>query len=235
MKALAIDTSNQTLGVALVEEGQVIGEYMTNLKKNHSIRLMPAVQRLLEDCETEPSELSKIIVAKGPGSYTGVRIGVTVAKTLAWSLSIPLIGVSSLAVLAGAGRYFDGYVCPLFDARRGLVYTGLYRWERGELRTVEEDTNIPAAEWAQVLKTKDDKVLFVGNDIPIHEAVFVEVLKEKAYFAALSERNPRPGELGIMGLSLPEEDIHSFTPNYIRLVEAEAKWLEQQKQNQDGK
>ncbi|MDV2888113.1 tRNA (adenosine(37)-N6)-threonylcarbamoyltransferase complex dimerization subunit type 1 TsaB, partial [Alkalihalophilus pseudofirmus] len=84
------------LGIALLEKDQVIGEYITNLKKNHSIRIMPAIQTLMADCERSPAELTKIVVAKGPGSYTGVRIGVTIAKTLPWSLHIPLVGVSSL-------------------------------------------------------------------------------------------------------------------------------------------
>ena len=124
MTILAIDTSNTALGVALLEENQVLGEYMTNLKKNHSIRIMPAIQMLMKDCERTPSDLTKIVVAKGPGSYTGIRIGVTIAKTLAWTLKLPLVGVSSLEILAGVGRYFDGYVSPIFDARRGQVFTG---------------------------------------------------------------------------------------------------------------
>src|SRR6476661_5326619 len=113
MTVLAIDTSNQALGVALLDEDKIIGEYITNMKKNHSIRIMPAIQMLMKDCERTPRDLSKIVVAKGPGSYTGLRIGVTIAKTMAWSLHLPLVGISSLEILAaGAGRYFDGGVAP---------------------------------------------------------------------------------------------------------------------------
>src|SRR3954470_2873906 len=140
MTILAIDTSNYTLGVALLEENQVIGEYITNLKKNHSVRIMPAIQTLMKDCDRVPADLTKIVVAKGPGSYTGVRIGVTIAKTLAWTLNIPLVGVSSLEILAaGTGRYFDGCLSPLFDARRGQVYTALYQYRHGELTAVVQD------------------------------------------------------------------------------------------------
>ena len=91
---------------------------------------MPTVEALMKECGVSPSELSKIVVAKGPGSYTGVRIGVTIAKTLAWTLSIPISAVSSLETLAANGQYFDGYISPLFDARRGQVYTGLYMFEK---------------------------------------------------------------------------------------------------------
>ena len=83
MTVLAVDTSNQALGVALLDEDKIIGEYITNMKKNHSIRIMPAIQMLMKDCERTPRDLSKIVVAKGPGSYTGLRIGVTIAKTMA--------------------------------------------------------------------------------------------------------------------------------------------------------
>ncbi|MCR2823579.1 tRNA (adenosine(37)-N6)-threonylcarbamoyltransferase complex dimerization subunit type 1 TsaB [Lederbergia panacisoli] len=233
MKILAIDTSNDCLGIALLSEKKIIGEYITNMKKNHSVRVMPAIERLLLDCETDTSELSKIVVAQGPGSYTGVRIGVTIAKTMAWSLGIPLVGVSSLAILAQSARYFSGLICPLFDARRGLIYTGLYKYENGVLVKVLEDRNILASDWAETLNTHKESILFIGNDVPLHKETFQDILQEKAVFSQIPEQNPRPGELGMMGLNLPAVDIHSFTPSYLRLVEAEAKWLEKQEQRND--
>jgi tRNA threonylcarbamoyladenosine biosynthesis protein TsaB len=229
MKILAIDTSNYVLGVALLDEGKVIGEYITNLKKNHSIRVMPTIQQLLHDCDIVPSELEKIVVAKGPGSYTGLRIGITIAKTMAWTLKIPLVGVSSLALMAGNGRYFDGYISPLFDARRGQIYTGLYRYQEKKLETIMNDCNVLGANWAESLRSKNEKVLFVGNDTILHKSVLKEILGDLAVFAEMTENNPRPSELGLIGMNLPGEDIHTFVPNYIRLVEAEAKWLEAQK------
>ncbi|MBS4220775.1 tRNA (adenosine(37)-N6)-threonylcarbamoyltransferase complex dimerization subunit type 1 TsaB [Bacillus sp. FJAT-49711] len=233
MKILAIDTSNDCLGIALLSEEKIIGEYITNMKKNHSVRVMPAIERLLSDCETDTTELSKIVVAQGPGSYTGVRIGVTIAKTMAWSLGIPLVGVSSLAILAASGRYFTGVICPLFDARRGLIYTGLYKYENGVLVDVMEDRNILASEWAETLSSYKESILFIGNDVSIHKETFKAILREKAIFSQIPEQNPRPSELGMMGLNLPAADIHSFTPDYLRLVEAEAKWLEKQEQKND--
>src|SRR5574342_1124056 len=152
MTILSIDTSNYALGVALLEEDQVLGEYITNLKKNHSVRIMPAIETLMRDCGKVPADLTKIVVAKGPGSYTGVRIGVTIAKTLAWTLNIPLVGVSSLEILAsGVSRYFDGYVSPLFDARRGQVYTGLYQFVNGKLTVVQQDQLVMLADWVEML------------------------------------------------------------------------------------
>jgi tRNA threonylcarbamoyladenosine biosynthesis protein TsaB len=230
MKVLAIDTSNNSLGVAVIDGEQVIGEYITNLKKNHSVRVMPAIEKLLQDCEMKPADIEKIVVAKGPGSYTGVRIGVTIAKTLAWTLNIPLVGISSLLVLAaGTGRYFAGGVSPLFDARRGQIYTGLYQYQDGRLRTLVQDQIILTTDWIKQLQSFAGKVLFVGGDLPIHREVIKESLGDKAVFAEITEHNPRPSELALLGHDLPGEDVHTFVPNYIRLAEAEAKWLEAQR------
>ncbi|MBK5444537.1 tRNA (adenosine(37)-N6)-threonylcarbamoyltransferase complex dimerization subunit type 1 TsaB [Peribacillus butanolivorans] len=228
MKVLAIDTSNFTLGIALINDTQVIGEYTTNLKKNHSVRVMPAIETLLRDCDTSPKELTKIVVAQGPGSYTGVRIGVTIAKTLAWTLKIPLSAVSSLEVLAANGRYFNGLVSPLFDARRGQIYTGLYEIENNVLNTVMEDCNILSSEWAIRLKELKRPVLFVGQDVEIHREAITKVLGNLAAFSPVQLFNSRPSELAFIGLNKNEVDIHQFVPNYIRMAEAEAKWLEQQ-------
>lgn len=229
MKALAIDTSNLTLGVALVGEETVMGEYVSHVKQNHSVRAMPAVEWVLQECGVKPAELDRVIVAEGPGSYTGLRIGVSIAKTLAWTLNIPLVTVSSLEVLAAGGTYFDGMICPLFDARRGQVYTGLYEYEDGVLLNRRKDCNLLLADWLEELKTEDKQILFIGNDVSLHRELITQILGEQAIFAAMTENNPRPSMLGKIGLKKDPVDLHSFVPNYIRMAEAEVKWLEQQK------
>ncbi|WP_335872635.1 tRNA (adenosine(37)-N6)-threonylcarbamoyltransferase complex dimerization subunit type 1 TsaB [Bacillus sp. 2205SS5-2] len=233
MKILAIDTSNYPLGVSLMTEDTIVGEYITYIKKNHSVRAMPAIEHLLKECDWTPKELEKIVVAKGPGSYTGVRIGVTIAKTLAWSLKIPIVGVSSLAVMSSVGRYFNGYICPLVDARRGQIYTGLYSYHSGQQAEVALDCNVLAVDWLMELKEKNQPVLFVGNDVSLHKKSIQSILGDQAVFNELTEQNPRPSELGILGMNKQEEDTHSLVPNYIRLAEAEVKWLEAQT-NQRG-
>ncbi|MCA1061762.1 tRNA (adenosine(37)-N6)-threonylcarbamoyltransferase complex dimerization subunit type 1 TsaB [Rossellomorea aquimaris] len=232
MTILAIDTSNYPFGVSLIQEDKVIGEYITYMKKNHSVRAMPAIEQLLNECGIEPKDLSKIVVANGPGSYTGVRIGVTLAKTLAWSLNIPLIPVSSLATLASSGRYFSGFIVPIFDARRGQVYTGLYEFQGDQLVCVEEDRNIMLEEWVTKLKESNKDLLFVGNDVAIHENIIKEVLGEQAKIAPFVSHNPRPSELAFIGMGLKETTAHEVLPNYIRMAEAEVKWLESQKKSQ---
>ncbi|MBU8908567.1 tRNA (adenosine(37)-N6)-threonylcarbamoyltransferase complex dimerization subunit type 1 TsaB [Desertibacillus haloalkaliphilus] len=229
MKALTIDTSNLVMGVAVTEDDRILGEVITNLKKNHSIRLMPAISDLMKEVNMQPKELDRIIVANGPGSYTGVRIGVTTAKTMAWSLNIPLVGVSSLEVLAQNGRYFNGVISPLFDARRGQVYTGLYKSNQGQVENIENDRIIQLTDWLEMLKQQKDEVLFIGNDLPLHQQLIEEQLQTKAVFASGSQHNPRPSELALIGISRDAIDnVHEFVPEYLRLAEAEAKWLESQ-------
>jgi tRNA threonylcarbamoyladenosine biosynthesis protein TsaB len=229
VKILAIDTSNYPLGIALIDGERVLGEYCTNIKKNHSLRVMPAIEMLMKECETKPEDLTKIVVANGPGSYTGVRIGVTIAKTLAWSLNIPLVPVSSLATLAASGRYFNGYICPIFDARRGQVYTGLYTFDQELVKPVHDDCNILLTDWLDSLKKFDKDILFVGNDVRLHQETIKEHLGDQAQFASFVSHNPRPSELAFHGLTLDGVHPHEVVPNYIRLAEAEAKWLDAQK------
>ena len=233
MNVLAIDTSTNVLGVAVANEKGIIGEQITFTKRNHSVRAMPSIEAILKECGLKPGDLDKIVVAKGPGSYTGVRIGVTIAKSLAWSLGIQLIGISSLEALALNGRYFNGLICPLFDARRGQIYTSLFKWDNEELVRIEEDQNVLASDWATHLQSFNQPILFIGNDTPIHRETFIEILKDQAIMAPLSLQHARPGELALHGMNLPAEDIHSFVPNYVRLAEAEAKWLEAQEKQRE--
>lgn len=226
MKALAIDTSTYVMGIAVVEGDVVLGELITNINKNHSIRLMPAISDLMKEVGVKPSELDRIIVGKGPGSYTGVRIGVTIAKTMAWSLKIPIVGVSSLEFQAQNGRFFSGYVCPIMDARRGQVYTGLYQSNRTGVIATKADRHVLFRDWLEELKLLNDPILFLGNDVSLHQDLIIEILGEKGVIGNPSIHNPRPSDLAMIGVAKePTEDVHTFVPEYLRLAEAEAKWL----------
>lgn len=129
---LGMDTSSDTMTIALFNEGVVIGEYTTNLRKNHSVRLLPAIAVLMEECGVKPTDLEKIAVAKGPGSYTGLRIGVTVAKTMAWDAGIPIVGISSLALLAENGLYFSWKSCRFNGCAPWKCVRGCLSSDRGQ-------------------------------------------------------------------------------------------------------
>ncbi|SDC13065.1 tRNA threonylcarbamoyladenosine biosynthesis protein TsaB [Pelagirhabdus alkalitolerans] len=226
MTILAIDTSNDAMGIALVKDKQIIASYTSINKNKHSTRLMPAIDRLMKDANIEPSQLSKIAVAIGPGSYTGVRIGLSIAKTMAWSLDIPIVGLSSLKILTLSLTMYDYKICPFFDARRGLVFTGLYNSDG----TIEiEEQNIKMTDWLDRLATLDVPIVFVSPDIELYESMIQESLKEHAHFAPKGFHVTQPGLLGIESKEYPPDDVHTLIPQYLRLVEAEAKWLESQK------
>lgn len=231
MNVLAIDTSNQAMGVALLKDDEIIGEMVTNIAKNHSVRLMPAVEKLMTEVSLTPDQLDKIVVAKGPGSYTGVRIGLSIAKSMAWALGIPVVGVSSLEVLAYQGRFFDGYVFPFFDARRGLVYTGIYQSQGSRLKIVYEEKNLPMEDALLKLKEDHKKVLCLSPDIIKHKDSIHRVLGDLAIIPEGPFHIANPGFLGLAGLYKEADQTHTLTPNYLRLAEAEAKWLQAQKEN----
>ncbi len=242
MNVLGIDTSNMVLSIALVDDERLRGEYTTNMKKNHSIRLMPALDRLLTDLEMAPDELNGIAVAEGPGSYTGVRIGVTAAKSMAWALGIPLVGVSSLKAMAMNGLFFDGWVSPLIDARRGQVYTGLYQPASEHVRDldlVEQDRIILLEQWLDQLSQSDRPVLFVGDDVHLHREHIEERLGANARFLSPEGNIPRAAHIARLGLRRLQQrqqnehtELHTFAPAYLQLAEAEAKWLSRQKDQQ---
>lgn len=233
MNVLAIDTSNHVLGVAVMNNEQVIGEIVTNLTKNHSIRLMPAIDTLLKEIDMKPEDLDQIAVAKGPGSYTGVRIGLTTAKTLAWALHIPIVGVSSLEVLAYQGSFFDGYICPFFDARRGLVYSGVYKWKNNQLISVYEDKNIMMDAVLEKLESEEESILFLSPEIDKFRQEILDQLGDKAVIPDGAFHIAKPSHLGLASLRHDAEETHELTPNYLRLAEAEANWLKQQKEKEN--
>ncbi|WP_249871592.1 tRNA (adenosine(37)-N6)-threonylcarbamoyltransferase complex dimerization subunit type 1 TsaB [Oceanobacillus saliphilus] len=233
MNILAIDTSNQVLGVSLLKDDQIIGEIMTNLSKNHSVRLMPAIERLMGEVSLKPEELDKIVVAKGPGSYTGVRIGISTAKTMAWALNIPVVGVSSLEVLAYQGRFFNDYICPFFDARRGLVFTGLYKWKNNQLLNVLDENNLLMDDVLKKLEKEQKKVLFLSPDISVYKEAIHQSLGELAVIPEGPYHVPQAGHLGLAGMAKEVTSTHELTPNYLRLAEAEANWLKEQKDKEN--
>ncbi|MFD2617735.1 tRNA (adenosine(37)-N6)-threonylcarbamoyltransferase complex dimerization subunit type 1 TsaB [Terrilactibacillus laevilacticus] len=228
MNILAIDSSNLVMGVAVSTETKVLGEIITNVKKNHSIRLMPAIEQIIRDVDLTLDQIDRIAVAIGPGSYTGVRIGVTIAKTLAWTANKEIVGVSSLEALAQNGIHFNGLIVPFFDARRGQVYTGLYQSKDGKVECVQEDRLTMMKDWLAELKKCQESILFLSNDFDKHEALIQEILPNSVIGEAVYN-NPRPSEIAKLAFTRePSKDVHHVVPSYLRLAEAESKWLEKQ-------
>lgn len=214
MKILAMDTSSQALAVALLDEGSLVAEVTLNIKKNHSISLMPAVDFLVESVGWKPTDLDRIVVAQGPGSYTGLRVAVATAKTLAYALKIELVGVSSLYALT-AGHSLSGLVVPIMDARRNHVYAGFY--EKGQ--AVMEDAHLDFGEVLERVASVNH-VTFVGE-----VANFRSQIEEHLPQADIVETLPSAFEIGKLGQNLPATPVDAFVPRYLKRVEAEENWL----------
>ena len=227
---LGIETANAPLSVAVVNDGKVVAEVVQNIKLTHSVGAMPAIEEVMKKAGIEASQIDAVAVSKGPGSYTGVRIGVTLAKTLAWSLQKPLVGVSSLKVLAANARLSNELICALFDARRQNVYAGVY--EGTTLNTVMEDHHDHIDGLLEKLKTYNRPVVFIGTDVSLYFEKIQEVLGDKALRAPFTLDLPRASELVALAEAeeLSEIDaVHTFVPEYRRIAEAEANWLKEQK------
>ena len=223
MKVLAFDTSSKALSLAILEDKQVLAETMINIKKNHSITLMPAIDFLMGSLDWTPKDLDRIVVAQGPGSYTGLRIAVATAKTLAHTLKIELVGVSSL--LALVPEQVEGLVIPVMDARRNNVYAGFY--QSGQ--AVWPEAHLPLAEVLEIAGAANQSVTFVGET-----AAFTEQIEVALPQATLQPTLPNAAAVGRLGLDLPSQSIHDFVPNYLKRVEAEENWLKTHQESSDS-
>ncbi|WP_137596951.1 tRNA (adenosine(37)-N6)-threonylcarbamoyltransferase complex dimerization subunit type 1 TsaB [Paucilactobacillus kaifaensis] len=227
MKILAMDTSNHPLSVALVEDDQLIAETTLNLAKNHSVYLMPVIEKLMAGASWQPEQLDRIVVAKGPGSYTGIRIAVTTAKTLAATLKIEMVGISSLALIAAnvATINPDLLVVPFFDARRGNVFAGGFKYENNRLNNVMPEQHVSFEELLIALKQKAENVVLVGNITDVFKSQLEPFDSSKFKIAPASATVPSAYQLALLGnQETPVVDIDKFIPNYLRVTEAEAQW-----------
>lgn len=222
MKILAFDSSSKALAIAILEDEQLLAEMTINIKKNHSITLMPAIDFLMESLDLKPTDLERIVVAEGPGSYTGLRIAVATAKTLAHTLKIGLVGVSSLRILVPES--IDGLVIPLMDARRNNVYAGFYK----NGRIVHPEAHLSFEEVLEKAKP-DSQVTFVGE-----VENFAEQIQAVLPEAFIKTTLPNAALLAKIGLQLPARSVHDFVPNYLKRVEAEENWLKNHEETKDS-
>lgn len=211
MISLLIDTSNKPLSIAINEDNKCIAEINVNVKKTHSETLMKYLQDLFNYSNVNKHNIDRIIVARGPGSYTGVRIGVTVAKTLAFSLDVDLYSVSSLFVLA-ASRKKNGNITPIFDGRRGNVFAASYKFLDNHFEEIISPVYISYAE----LITKLIETEYIGDT----SEKFTDEIK------GFTHTIPRISEVEQFEEALEKEDMHSLVPEYLRVSEAERNWIE---------
>ncbi|MEI5995457.1 tRNA threonylcarbamoyl adenosine modification protein YeaZ [Enterococcus sp. 4G2_DIV0659] len=188
---------------------------------------MPAITQVVKEVGLTPKDLDRIVVAQGPGSYTGLRIGVTTAKTLAYTLKKELVGISSLKTVAANCVGIEGMIVPIFDARRNNVYTGGYEYINGTLETVLYDRHISLDSWLEKL-AEFPNVYFVGSDVENFRNQIEEALPTAEICDIPNWQIPNGATLSELGrLATPEKNIHQFLPDYLKRVEAEENWLKE--------
>ena len=229
MLILAFETSAKAASVALVENGKLLGESYQNTGMTHSQTLMVMAEDTLKAAGKTVRDLSAVAVAEGPGSFTGVRIGVAAAKGLAWGGNLPCYGISTLEAMAVSLGAFQGYVCPVMDARRSQVYNALFYVNCGKLERIAPDRAIALKELGEELKMLEGPIFLVGDgSVLCYNTLSGEIPglalppehrmhQRAAGVALLAEEKAAAGESG---------DGAALTPNYLRLSQAERERLE---------
>lgn len=231
MLTLAFETSAKAASVALVENGKLLGESYQNTGLTHSQTLMVMAEDLLKQCDKAVSDLTSVAVAEGPGSFTGVRIGVAAAKGFAWGGEIACYGVSTLEAMAESLGAYQGYVCPCMDARRQQVYNALFYVNNGKVERRTPDRAIALADLAQELKTCEEPIFLVGDG----SALCYNTLNSQIPNLVLPpEHRMHQRAVGVAIIAQGKEaagetgDGNALTPNYLRLSQAERERLEKE-------
>ena len=228
MLILAFETSAKAGSVALLEDGRLLGESYCNTGLTHSQTLMTMTEDLLKNCGYAPKDVQAVAVAAGPGSFTGVRIGVAAAKGFAWGAELPCYGVSTLEAMALQLGIHDGYVLPVMDARRSQVYNALFRVRQGEMERICDDRAISLEELAQEIKNLDAPIFLVGDG----SLLCYNTLKETVPALVMPPDHRMHQRATGVGLAAARQiaqglpgDGGALTPNYLRLSQAERERL----------
>ena len=224
MKLLAFESSAKAASTALLSDGALLAEYTQNSGQTHSRTLMEMAKDMLTNCGLAPQDIDAVAVAAGPGSFTGVRIGMACAKGFAWGRQLPLYGVSTLEAMVRGAAYADGIWCACMDARKQQIYNAVFAMERGVLRRVTEDRALAIFELAQELAGEKAPIWLVGDGakltaetlagsgLPLH--LLPEQLRQQhaSGVALCAMARIEAGDPG---------DAAALTPNYLRMAQAE--------------
>ena len=225
MKILALDSSGLVATVAIWEDSLLKAEYTVNNKMTHSQTLLPMVDEVVKMTETDLNSLDAIAVAQGPGSFTGLRIGSATAKGLGQALDIPIVGVPTVDALAYNLAGTKGVVCPLMDARRNQVYTGIYRFEGEKLHVVQEQAALAIEEIAERLNDLGEEVAFLGDGVRVHRERLDVLVRVPHWYAPAHLCYQRAGAVASLGaIALAEGKavpVGEHLPVYLRQSQAE--------------
>lgn len=225
MRILAIDSSSMVATVAITTDGELNAEYTINHKKTHSQTLLPMIDEICKMIELDMETVDAIAITGGPGSYTGLRIGSATAKGIGLALEKPIINVPTIDALAYNMFSSMYYICPIMDARRGQVYTGIYQFEGTEMKIVKSQCIMMIDELISALDKIGGAVMFLGDGVNVHKSFIDENMSTEHYFAPASMNRHKASSLA----SLAElyynqgkvETAAEHKPEYLRLSQAE--------------
>lgn len=223
MITLAVDTSTMMTTLALTDGEKLLGEFSLNQDMSHSEKLMPMLEEILGNLSIKVSDIDLYGVAKGPGSFTGLRIGIATIKALAHLFDKPIVGVSSLEALA-YNLAHNNIIVPILDARRDRVYTGIYKWEEGQLKEELGDSIIEIDKLIGILGTYD-KFIVNGEGSLVYKDRLEEGLGNKISFASINQNSSRASSICLLAREKYErgiyDDYYSLAPEYMRPSQAE--------------
>lgn len=230
MKILALDSSGLVASVAVVEDEKLLAEYTVNYKKTHSQTLLPMLDEIVKLLELDMDTIDAIAVAGGPGSFTGLRIGAATAKGLGLALKKPLVHVPTVDAMAYNMWGAEGLICPIMDAKRSQVYTGLYHTRDG-LEVVMEQQPMDMMELAGLLNKKGERVIFLGDGVPVYKDIIREMVTVPYAFAPAQMNRQRAASVAALGMNALLDargcqgvrvvTAAQFTPDYLRKPQAE--------------
>ena len=234
MKILALDSSGLTASVAIVEDEILTAEYTINYKKTHSQTLLPMLDEVAKQIDLELETIDYIAVAAGPGSFTGLRIGSATAKGLGLALKKPLVHIPTVDALAYNCYGTEKIICPLMDARRNQVSTGLYEFEGQEFKVVKEQCAVAIEEILAEVNSLGKDVIFLGDGVPVYEEIVKENTEVNYIFAPAHMNRQRAGAVAVLAQSYVKEGkietAAEHMPDYLRLSQAERERLEKEKE-----
>ena len=224
MKILAFESSAKAASTALLSDGLLLAEYTQNSGQTHSRTLMQMAKDMLTSCDLTPQDIGAVAVAAGPGSFTGVRIGMACAKGFAWGLQLPLYGVSTLEAMVRGAAYADGIWCACMDARKQQIYNAVFAMEQGVLRRVTEDRALAISELAQELAGEKVPIWLVGDGAKLTAETLaggglpLQLLPEQL-------RQQHASGVALCAMARIEAgdpgDAAALSPNYLRMAQAE--------------
>lgn len=233
MKILALDSSGLVASVAVIEDDNLIGEYTVNYKKTHSQTLLPMLDAVASMIELDLSTVDAIAIAKGPGSFTGLRIGSATAKGLGLALEKPLIEVPTVDGLAYNLWGAKELVCPLMDARRNQTYTGIYEFDDGEMRVLMPQCATDIAEVIEKINAMQRAVIFLGDGVAVFRSYIEEHARVPYFFAPAHMNKQRAGAVAALAYKYLQEgrtvSAGEHRPDYLRLSQAERERQEKEK------